>query len=76
MLYFKEKCSLVKSNDFATPSLIATDGTTYELLEAVEEEYVEGKETPVYRNAKTGEELSYTSLDEVMNKYIANARKI
>lgn len=48
---------------------IATDGISYELLEAIEEEYLEGSETPVYRNSETNQELEYKSLDEIMNKY-------
>lgn len=55
---------------------IDSDGVSYELLEAIEEEYIEGSETPVYRDAETGEELEYKSLDEIMNEYISGANKI
>lgn len=55
---------------------IGADGATYEKLESVLEEYTEGAETPVYKDAKTEEVLGYKSLDELMNKYVANAKKV
>lgn len=54
---------------------IASDGLSYELIESIEEEYINENETPIYRNAKTGEELSYSSLEEIMEKYIYSAKK-
>ena len=53
---------------------INEDGISYKLLESVEEEYKEESETPEYRNAENGEILGYSSLDEIMEKYIADAK--
>ena len=52
---------------------INEDGISYKLLEAIEEEYLEENETPEYRNAQSGESLEYSSLDEIMEKYVADA---
>jgi len=55
---------------------MTADGLGYESLEKIEEEYVEGKDTPVYRNAESGDTLSYTSIDEIYNKYVGEAKLI
>lgn len=52
---------------------IASNGISYELLESIEEEYVDGNEIPEYRDNTTREALEYTSLDEIMSKYLENA---
>lgn len=55
---------------------IAKDGASYELLEAIEEEYMSENEPPVYRNAKTQETLGYKSIDEAFNKYVPDSTEI
>lgn len=49
---------------------ISSDGTTYEMLESVEEEYIEENEPPVYKDYTTGNVLNYKSLDEIQDKYL------
>ena len=55
---------------------IATNGTSYELLEDIEEEFMSENEAPVYRDTNTREILEYTSIDEAMTKYVANAKAL
>jgi hypothetical protein len=55
---------------------ISENGTSYELLEKVEEEYIEDNEVPEYRDSATGRKLEYKSLDEVIDKYINNAEVV
>lgn len=55
---------------------IAENTATYELIESIEEEYVDASTTPVYRDSTSRETLAYTSLDEIMNKYVSGAAKI
>lgn len=55
---------------------IAADKVDLEELASIEEEYVEGKDTPVYKDHNTGDVLEYTSLDEIMNKYVSGANEI
>lgn len=55
---------------------ISEEGTSYKLLEKVEEEYLEDSEVPEYRNSATGRKLDYKSLDEVTDKYILNAKVV
>ena len=52
---------------------IASNGISYELIESIEEEYVDGNEIPEYRDNLTREVLEYANLDEIMNKYLENA---
>ena len=52
---------------------IASNGTSYELLESIEEEYIENNEVPIYRNYETGETLEYKDIAEIMDKYVSNA---
>lgn len=54
-----------------------SEGTTsYEELEAVIEEYVDGSEIPIYKKYDTEEVLDYKSLTEINDKYISNAKVI
>ena len=55
---------------------ISENGTSYELLEKVEEEYKEDSEIPEYRDPATEEKLEYKSFDEVTDKYISNAKEV
>ena len=52
---------------------ISEDGVSYSLLETIEEEYVEGRETPIYRDNDTRNVLDYKGIDEIMDKYVHNA---
>ncbi len=52
---------------------IGEDGVSYQVKESIQEEYVEGSDTPIYTNAETGEKLEYQSLSEIMNQYINGA---
>ena len=51
------------------------DGTSYEMLEAVDEEYRESGEIS-YKDAVTKEELNYNSANEMFDKYIPNSKPI
>lgn len=51
-------------------------GTSYELLEKIEEEYTEESEKPEYTDLVTGEKLAYKSLDEIFEKYTSNAKEV
>ncbi len=55
---------------------ITGDGHGYDVLERIEEEYKSENEAPEYRNAESGATLEYKSLDDIMNKYVANANKV
>ena len=50
------------------------NGTGYELIEKIEEEYTEESEVPEYTDVVTGEKLAYKSLDEIFDKYISDAK--
>lgn len=51
------------------------DDVKYEVIEKIEEEYTENSEVPTYKDLTTSKELKYKSLDEIMNKYILDAKK-
>lgn len=53
-----------------------TKDSTYEALEKIEEEYEEGKDIPVYRDAETSKVLNYKSFDEITEKYLDNANEV
>ena len=55
---------------------ISAEGNTFELIESIEEEYLNEGEAPIYRNAITNETLEYKSSEEFMNKYLSGANKI
>lgn len=55
---------------------IAENGVTYEAIENIEEEYMDVNESPVYRDAKTGESLAYKSLEEINDKYLADSKVV
>ena len=52
------------------------NGTSYEMIEGVQEEYKGENSSPEYSDVKSGRKLDYKSLDEIKNKYIGNARPI
>ena len=53
-----------------------SNGTTYEIIEDIEEEYKEENPVPEYKDTKTGAMLNYTSLQEIQNKYIENLNPV
>ena len=55
---------------------IANDSISYEMIEAIEEEYVEGKEEPTYKNSISRDVLEYHSLDEIYDKYLENTKVV
>lgn len=55
---------------------MASNGISYERLEAIEEEYVEGSESPIYRDCETEETLNYKGLDEIITRYLGEATDI
>ena len=55
---------------------IGIDGKSYQVLETIQEEYVDGNEAPTYTDSGTGAKLEYQSLDEIMNKYVGNAEVV
>lgn len=55
---------------------IGNDGYSYNEIEYIEEEYKYESTKPEYSNARTGARLSYTSLDEIQNKYLGNAKEV
>ena len=55
---------------------IATDGSSFELIEEIEEEYVMDSDIPVYRDYTTNKVLNYKSFDEIWNKYMNNSNKV
>ena len=48
----------------------------FEELAMIQEEYTEGKEEPTYTDFNTEKVLEYKSLDEIMNVYVADAKKV
>lgn len=55
---------------------ISEDTISYEVLESVIEEYVDGNEIPIYKKYDTEEVLDYKSLTEIDEKYISDAKPI
>ena len=55
---------------------IADDEISAEILESVEEEYVEGSEVPEYRALGSKQRLEYKSIDELYAKYITEAKEV
>lgn len=52
------------------------NGTTYEMIEGVKEEYKDENSNPEYSDVKSERKLDYKSLDEIKSKYIGNAGPI
>ena len=55
---------------------ISQDTISYEVLESVVEEYVDGNEIPEYRKYDTEEVLDYKSLTEISEQYVSDAKVI
>lgn len=53
-----------------------SNGTTYEIIEDIEEEYKGENPVPDYKDTKTGAVLNYISLQEIQNKYIENLNPV
>ena len=55
---------------------ISKNGTELEVLENIEEEYKDGKNTPEYKDYETRKSLNYKNLDEIKDKYLSNSNPI
>lgn len=55
---------------------ISQDGHSYELIESIEEEYIQENSNPVYKNYETNQKLNYNSLDEIKAKYLNNSNAV
>ena len=55
---------------------ISDNGTSYDKLEAIDEEYESGSDTPTYKDPNTGKALKYKSMDEITDKYLSNATEV
>ncbi|MCR5186436.1 MAG: hypothetical protein K6D97_04895 [Clostridia bacterium] len=56
---------------------ISDDGKSYELFEAIQEEYEMGSdELPTYKDVNTNKELKYKSYDEIAEKYLSGAKEV
>lgn len=55
---------------------ISQDGTSYQLLENIEEEYKDENSNPEYRDGKTNQTLNYKNLDEIKSKYLSDSEVV
>lgn len=55
---------------------ISNNGTSYEVIEKIEEEYTAENSNPTYKDYKTRKTLNYKNLDEIKDKYLSNSQII
>ena len=55
---------------------ISQDGLSFELIDQIDEEYIEETKTRIYTDIRTQEVLNYKSEDDILNKYVPNSKKV
>ena len=55
---------------------LSNDGNSYNSIEEIEEEYIESGKDPIYRDYQNNKELNYKNLDEILNKYVSNSKRV
>ena len=55
---------------------ITADGSSFETIEDIEEEYIQENSNPVYRDYKANKVLNYKNLNEIKDKYLSNSKVV